>query len=328
VIAVSLLLAAFALATLEAYWVGLGHRASVADTDVLWAMHRARVIGDPRAVVILGDSRSQLAFSVEAIEARLPDRPIAQLAIIGRPPLATLLDLASDPDFEGTAIVGLHAEHLENAYIPDLVEARVSFYGDAWREAAAWPYHDEEWRTWIGARLQERLVVLAPVLGLDRLARGWLENGALAAPPRVAQRATREMRGDYQGPEIAEHRRQFEALAAYRTRRPRPARGAWDRRAKAVRAAIREIDARGGQVVLVRLPSSPARFDSEEKVHPRVEYWDRLSEGTSAIGVHYRDVPALAGFVPPDSSHLDMRDASIFTERLLDEVERRGGLAD
>lgn len=328
VVAAAAALALIMLVSSEATWRHAGHRPSVSDTDEAWAIQRSRVDGDPRAIAILGDSRTQLAFALDTMEARFPGRPIAQLAIVGRPPLAALVDLADDPEFNGTVLLGLHAAHLESTYMLDAPEPRVVAYHAKWKPATNWFYHDAWLRARIDMFLQERLVLLAPGLGLDRLARSLLQTGGLPPPSHIVQGANRQVAGDYRIVDADLRRKQFEALAEHRANRGLPNRVDWDRRARAVRDSIREIAARGGTVVLIRLPSSPDRFVSEERLHPRVEYWDRLADGTPAATVHYRDVPRLAELVPPDSSHLDSRDAERFTNALIDEIQRQGVLVE
>ena len=104
-------------------------------------------------------------------------------------------------------------------------------------------------------------------------------------------------------------------------------RKAYDLRAAQMVGAIDQIVERGGEVIVLRLPSSPRRFRSEDRVHPREQYWDRIVAASRARGIHYADVPSLAHFVPADSSHLDYRDSVPFTRALLEAAEQRGLLS-
>jgi hypothetical protein len=86
--------------------------------------------------------------------------------------------------------------------------------------------------------------------------------------------------------------------------------------------AIFRIEGRGGQVVLLALPTSGERERIEERRHPRARYWDRLAARTPAIKVHAADYPALSRFVCPDGSHLDVSDTAGFTRALARRVRQ------
>lgn len=45
---------------------------------------------------------------------------------------------------------------------------------------------------------------------------------------------------------------------------------------------------------------------------------------TSAETIHFKGVPGMDRFELPKTSHFDYRDAPVFTNLLLDELERRG----
>ncbi|WP_417851434.1 hypothetical protein [Thalassoglobus sp.] len=93
---------------------------------------------------------------------------------------------------------------------------------------------------------------------------------------------------------------------------------------KKVEEWVQQIASRGGRVVFVRFPTSGEHWVLDNSQYPKSEYWDRMAAFTSAETIHFTDVPALTQFELPDTSHLDYRDAPAFTNRLLDELEKRG----
>ncbi len=106
----AVLVFAVAMAGLEAVGRRLGHRAMVVDSEALWSLERDRVSERrARTVVVLGASRMQLGFSTDEFRRRLPDYSVVQLSANGRYPIATLLDLAEDEDFNGVVICSLSA---------------------------------------------------------------------------------------------------------------------------------------------------------------------------------------------------------------------------
>lgn len=73
------------------------------------------------------------------------------------------------------------------------------------------------------------------------------------------------------------------------------------------------IQARGGRVVFVRFPVSGEFLEMEENLFPRTQYWDAFARQTQGLTIHFQDYEKLAGFVAPDGSHLDYRDAEKFS---------------
>ena len=84
------------------------------------------------------------------------------------------------------------------------------------------------------------------------------------------------------------------------------------------------IERRGGKVVFVRMPTSDEHWALDESKYPKALYWDRFAAVAEATAIHFLDVPGLAGFECPDTSHLDTRDSVAFTGRLVHELLDRG----
>lgn len=98
----------------------------------------------------------------------------------------------------------------------------------------------------------------------------------------------------------------------------------WLKEAMAFDALARKIQARGGRVVFLRLPTRDELWQSQETRNPKRLYWDRLAEKASATMIHFRDVDSLKDFPCPDMSHLDYQDACRFTKALVQELRKRG----
>jgi hypothetical protein len=94
---------------------------------------------------------------------------------------------------------------------------------------------------------------------------------------------------------------------------------------KSVKTDVGKIRARGGQVVFIREPSSGPYLEVENKVYPRVKFWDRLLKETNATGIHFADYPETAAYNCPEWSHLTPKDASSYTQALISILEQKNG---
>jgi len=298
-----------------------GYQPTISDSMDLWAYHRRRVYEDSgRSVVLLGASRIQTGFAPLAFRERFGNHRLTQLAIPGTSPLATLHDLADDERFYGTVICSMTAfaipEKLERAHSQKAYTAH-------YREQVEYREVEKELES---GRLEESLVLAGAPFRLKSVLRR-IFSGSNAAPPDfLTTRFDRSQAADYQKVNLAEHRRERVGRIRqfYRTYVPtEPDVQEWIQDAQGLKPYIERIKNRGGSVVFVRFPSSGEHWALCESHFPKTRFWDRLSELTGATTIHFKDVPQLAKFDCPDSSHLDVRDAYSFTNALIDECVRR-----
>jgi hypothetical protein len=102
----------------------------------------------------------------------------------------------------------------------------------------------------------------------------------------------------------------------------------WWEAVERVEGWLDRIQSRGGRVVFVRLPSQGELWDLHSRRYPRERYWDLWAGKSDAAFVHFKDIPGMSAFDLPDLSHLDQRDAPIFTRLLLVELRRQGFFDD
>ena len=81
--------------------------AAAVDDALRWSVLRHAADGDRRVVAFVGTSRMELAYSAQAFAAAAPQLRGIQLAINGVPAIGVLEDLASDPAFQGVAVVDI-----------------------------------------------------------------------------------------------------------------------------------------------------------------------------------------------------------------------------
>jgi hypothetical protein len=290
-----------------------------------WAEQRRRATGD--ATIIVGSSRILFGLDLDVWERAGHDRPV-QLALQGTSPRIFLHDLAEDESVRGLVIVGvmqplffgqdggLRGDYLEHYRNETPSERADSFLANQLERVFAFP--DDETRP---AMLLRRAPL--PIRA--------------GTPPRVepnklsimtADRNTEMWRRVVDDPAYQQYAKDtwvdlIELLSAPPPGAPPPPPdappGFPDQAVTAVIALVKadvdRIRARGGEVVFVRYPYEGA-WEMENFAFPRARTWDRLIAETDSIGITFQDYPELQGYVLPEWSHLEARDAERFTADL------------
>lgn len=316
----------------EWYWRDFGATPTYRNSDGLWAIQRRlvdRIEGDK--TVIIGSSRVLFDIQLPVWEQVAGEKPI-QLALEGTSPMTFLQDLAEDPDFTGMLIVGV---------TPDLY-----FTDFGIRRLGALDYYRKETPSqWFGQRVS---MAIEPYLAF------YHEDYALFTALRRLPWPKREGVKPYRDV------RRLETMTADRnTRLWRKleddveyrdyARSIWlqlgpppgipeeelrlmaaagvEKAVAATRQAVEKLEARGVDVIFVRMPSSGGFYAAETQRMPRERSWDRLIAETGAIGIHFEDHAELQGLDTPEWSHLSGADADRATRSLYgiieDELARR-----
>lgn len=321
-LALAALVAAAALAAWEGWWRQQGYQPALQDDRDLWAAHRARVsrVEQARNFAVAGASRIQLAFSTESFERAVPSWTATSLALNGQYPFAVLRDLAEDPDFAGVVLVATDARGLAHWY-RDMSTPWVRHYH---RDFG--PQRRLERR--LASALQQRLVSAGGQFNLVRRVTGWLDG---QSPTRHYTRLLpdRTIEADYALADVPGLRRHFIAdLAGDYRRHPPPEPARWRADLEPVAEAVAAIEARGGRVVFLRMPTADEHWRLDQANYPRARYWDGLAEATGAATIHFSDHPALARLRLPDTSHIDYSDRDRFTRALVAILRERGILPD
>lgn len=304
--------------SLEIFWRSKGHFPSIVDDKDLWAYYRSNIYenGD-KTIVLLGSSRMQLDFSTFAFKKLLPDYSIIQLAINGKSgPVATLFDLTKDDKFKGVIICE--------------VEPRVLMQ-NRWNNQK--DYIDYFYKIWslnkkinriLNTFLQNNLIIINPTVKFTRIIREALKL-KLPEPYYVTTHYDRSESADYSKIEIVSHRKERVKLEkeSYLRGLPIIKPEEWLRQISEIEPIIERFQKRGGKVIYAVFPISGELLDIEEKYYPKYQYWDKFAEATSAVTIHFRDIPELSIFECPDTSHLDYHDAERFTIALTRELAKR-----
>lgn len=279
------------------------------DSYNFWAAERDLAAGaGADTIALLGASWTQTDIDLETIQDLFPHYRFVQLGVRARSPLPTLVDLAEDPEFQGTVICGLAA--FTFSVNKNSQTTHRLFYDTYWREQR-WlrlPYLK------FVASLEEN-VTLFHRSGLLRQSLPRLIRGK----PIYATAFVIESNRNWRFRSDASERAVIEQLSVSRRAgmfEPTESRTETFDYLSRVEEAVKTIQSRGGKVVFVRWPSSGDRRAREEHHWPKSDYWDPFVQMTSAATLHYEDYPSLKGFTLLDESHIVDRDAPEFTRAL------------
>ena len=308
-------LIAFAVtATLVAGWEGfirargLGDVA-VTDSAELWIGERARAaaLGD-NALVLVGASRMQGGLDLDVLREVTSLQPV-QLAITGTAFVPVLRHLAADPAITGTVLVSMDMPALRIVNDASQAELWTVAYDDFKSGRTAVFYQPlEDWF---------RAAVDALLVSFSRNARPHQLILAKTSASYVRTFPDRSQLIDYSKVDIeAAHQRRLQLAGPGATEPSFFEITGIDDKFAEVLELVDVIQARGGRVVFVRLPSAKRRREIEDIMYPRDAYWDRFAALTDARTIHYADYPALEAFDPPDGVHLDASQRAPFTEAL------------
>jgi len=319
-IAVGVLMLA-GMAALE-FWLRVeGCTVSYSNSHVRWCVERDKLShAGNDALAVLGASRVQLGFDPQVFRERFPGREIIYLPESAVNPVPTMLDVVRTSDFSGTLLMGTTAFQLAAADQPQQPGGKADPSSVGFYHANFTPLgrYDELGNMYIEMALQSRLVIFAELLPPDRMI------GLRARQPHVVRR-DRFCEVDY----LKLKPRELAALdppGDPDNMAGRISDEAFERSLSLVREAASTMRSRGGRLILVRFPLSGNLRARHEHFLPKSRYWDRIGPETGAETLYWTDIPGIPDFNCRDGSHLDYRDAPVFTDYLLTELQHRGWL--
>jgi hypothetical protein len=307
----------------EIYLRLAGYEISYNDDEALWAYHRQRIYQATDAnPVLIGSSRFKFGIDLSSWEAVTGALPM-QLSIVGTSPRPLLADLANDPKFRGTALVGV-TEGLfftpSGSFPEQQAQKCVAFY-PKWSIAQKGGFA-------INHVLEPHLLFLDEerfsLRGL--LAQLPVDNrsGVFALPPfpqkfvNIDFNRQTSMTDEFVADTSLQN--QVKSIWMYVANNapsgPMPD-SVLTTVFQEVKDNVAQIQQRGGKVIFVRMPSTGVIREGERKAFPREQYWDRLIRESGAAGVHFEDYPELSKYDCPEWSHLSPQDAKTFTKDLI-----------
>ena len=136
-------------------------------------------------------------------------------------------------------------------------------------------------------------------------------------PSYLLTKSDRSRLADYTRPDISEHRRKREELTRTGYNGGQFSFPVFWEGIQKLEDLVTKIQTRGGKVIFVRFPTSGNCWQMDEEYLPKAKYWDVFAAHTRARTIHFKDYPSLSAFECPDCSHLDYRDAILFTKALV-----------
>ncbi|MCB2157004.1 hypothetical protein KQI84_19165 [bacterium] len=332
VFVVTMILSLIAIAAWEGIVRSWGYGPSYNDTPQLWGMSvdRLRAAENKEPIVIVGSSRIRFDLDHETVREEFGDGPIINLAMNGSVPRPVLHMLAEDESFKGTVFLG---------YVPSLFHAPGGMNLEMTMD---WILKEPK-RT--PAAKASAYLALVPesvfaFLQKEDLALAGLLRRTIPMPGREGYQAPPRLPPYFARVKIERDEKMWQKMETdpafqkevqgiwqvlFSFARPLPP-PLLDQIRGEVLADIRAIQSRGGEVILVRCPSSGWIREFERETNPRETYWDPLVEQGGCVGVHFEDYESLAGYECPEWSHLTRADALSFSQNLMSILrEKRGG---
>lgn len=317
----------------ESLLAARGYLPTARDDVELWVRQRAALAADPDAITVLGSSRAQVGIHLPTLAAR-SGRSVYQLALDYGSFVPVLEGLAADPDFRGLVLVDFlerflvdearmqvarnHETQFRRHRNPGLAEPSAwteSRLAQAWRSQlrlyadGAGPLTNLLLRV-LGTETPQYMVILPDRSRLGDYTRLDLPRFRLRTVARYLDLPIDRLPWAQGLPAVEQKLRE-----AIETRLP-PDVEAIDAALDHVVDLARRIEARGGRVLFLRMPSSGLILEAERRWYPRERHWARLEAALPGRTRHFEDVPEWRALECPDGSHLDASEVRSFTEVL------------
>lgn len=311
------------LVAYEMYWRGQGYRISYDNNEALWANKRAEVYQPAKeTTVFIGSSRIKFDLDIPTWQQTTGEKAV-QLALEGTSPRRLLDDLAADENFRGKLVVDV-TEGLFFAPDGGRPDKKANESIKYYRELSPTQRFSFQVNRVLESAFvfldSERMSIKALLLGL-RLPPN--REGVRAFPvfPKKFVTVAFNRQTTMTDAFLADTAMRNRMIAIWmRTGGSASSQGTGGDTLQAIvqrtKTAVARIQARGGKVVFVRVPSSGKLLAVEDQQYPRAPYWDRLLKETGCEGIHFKDYPAIAHFECPEWSHLAPADAKVFTGEL------------
>lgn len=319
----------------ESYWRSKGFYPTLDDNESLWSVQRNRVkTTTDQDIILLGSSRVLFDIQLNEWEALTGIRPI-QLASAGSSPLPMFHDLVANTEFNGTIVVGV---------TPGLFFSTVSPQAEPW----AWPqsrvdYYKnrtlaQESNHILSLPLQKNLAFVSEDQGVDGI-----KLKELLGQIKVGNRVIDPFPPFHEFGLIEEDRNlKMKPITVTDTAYANSIIRVWQFFTKGAANGpppekeattafflndLKTFEARGGQVILVRCPSSGSSRVAENMGLPRAEFWDSLVQQSNLKSYHFEDYEQFKNLICPEESHLSGEDAQYFTTELVKIMKADGAIS-
>lgn len=320
---IAIILCVIGLSAWELYWRSNGYYPDLDDNKDLWSVQRARVEkATKNDVLLLGASRVLFDIQLDEWEEVTGKRPI-QLASEGSSPLPVFRDIVENSDFNGTIIVGV-APGVFFSYDKTTVFWK-------WPQARIDHFHERTYAERLNhifsLPLQKNIAFLAstetetadPIDLKTLLKRVKIGNRIpVGGPPPLFNFKDIDIDRNSKMTEKTVTDTAFansitKVWRFYGEHSPPPNR---DGVIAYFMEDIKKFKEKGGNLILLRCPSTGGARMAENHFMSRNDFWDQVVTQTNVKGYHFEDYDKLKNFDCPEWSHLSASDAAIFTTEL------------
>lgn len=320
----------------ELYWRSQGLEPNIDDNKNLWTNQREKLDDNTdNNVVFIGSSRILYDIQLDIWKEKTQTKPV-MLATQGASPIPPFRDIIENTDFNGTLIVGITPPLLFSTTYPQaefmkrsqtLVDYhKTRTYAQKLNHKLSIPLQsnlafirdgDEEWDSDVDLKtllkqihLKERAGPFFPPFNnfeeitLDRhmkMPQRMVTDTAYANTVKKVWKTI--LSGKFPPPDKEATTNAFLELA-------------------------NTFKARGGNLILVRCPSSGFFRHVENMGFPRKDFWNTLAEKVGSKAYHFEDYEQFKDLELPEWSHLSHASAQFFTTELIKIMKADGTLTN
>ncbi len=309
----------------ELYWRSQDYYPTLNDEKTLWAIKRAKVeTASKEDVIVVGSSRAYFDIQLDEWESITGKKPI-QLASTGSSPLPIFHDIVNNSNFTGTVLIGITPGLFFSTTYPGASpwsrpQSKVDFYENR--------TYAQRINYQLSIPLQKNLVLMSAdeeewsddidLKSLLRRIKIGDRTGGPIQPPFY-----------YFGDVNLDRNMRMTTKTATDTAFANTIKKVWDFFGRGAPPPdkestmtyfledLKKYKQKGGNVVLVRFPSSGGVRIGESMGLPRAEFWDDLVKQADIKAYHFEDYESLKHLTCPEDSHLSGEDADYFTRELL-----------
>ncbi len=292
----------------------VGHDVSSKD---LWADWRGRVNDlDADDIVILGSSRGHFDLNIHLWDSITGKRPI-MLAYPGSSPLHPIEDIIDHSSFDGLLVIST---------APGLFYTMKGTWAANQGKDLVDHYYDRTYAQKFNGFLIQQIdphfaftqsdVSLKSLLERISLPNRDSVRPPLVWPPMVRMDKNRNIR-------MIPQMETDSALQKQQTDiwfNPDPKNRLKDSIASVLGHyvnLVKKFKDRGGRVAFIRPPVTEYYLETETRLYPREEYWNRLLRESGCPGHHFEDNTETRVMIPPEWSHLNRKDADRYTQIII-----------
>jgi hypothetical protein len=334
---IAITLSVISLISWEIYWRSQGKIPDLDDDKNLWAVQRAKVDNAyENDAVLLGSSRVLFDFQLDEWQAETGVRPI-QLASAGASPLPIFHDIVNNTNYKGTILVGVTPGLFFSTTYPEAspwkrAQSRVDYFKDR--------TYAQRLNHWLSLPLQKNFVLVSTS------EEGWSDDidlKSLLNNISISNRTGKPQYPPFNSFAYIEEDRNnpMSEKTATDTVFANSIKTVWkflimgnqnppEREATTnfFLADAKKFMERGGNLILVRCPSSGWIKGGEDKFLSREEFWEPLVNASKAKAYYFEDYDQFKNLICPEDSHLSAKDARFFTTELVRIMKADGALSN